>query len=78
MIKEIMESKAWDKGDEIYKPSRVVLLKHVKTNGKVHEYSTHIQCQNEEFALLGRLELYYGQYFCSVEDAKKDFNKREV
>lgn len=51
---EIMAAKRWVHGRGA-RPSRIVLLKHLKRDGTVKEYSTHMEVNNE-----GKQELYSG------------------
>ena len=69
---EIMEKKRWvhEWGT---RPSRIVLLKHLKRDGTVKEYSTHMEVDND-----GTQELYSGHYYDYLRHAREDFAKRSI
>jgi len=72
---EVLEHKGWVEQKGCY-PSRIVLLKIDKGGHK--EYSTHIQVDATGEPEIGKKYLVHGHYFMDLEEAVKDFKKREV
>lgn len=67
---EILKKTLWMKERGAF-PSRIVLLKHFTPDGKVKEYSTHLQTNQGDCQ-----PFFYGHYYQSLRAARADFEIR--
>lgn len=72
---EVLEHKDWVEQKGCY-PSRIVLLK-INNHG-LKEYSTHIQVDARAEPEIAKMYVVLGHYFMDLEDAVRDFKKREI